>query len=297
MVRQRGSQISVLRNNMEVSLYPGRRWDETGAPSHKLLSEKHRLTTLEVPEHEHKNFCLHLQTGGTPELEWWLNGRNKIERPAPGALILLPPGTRDRLRWEGSSERFVLSLDTNFIREVADEFLHGLQPAFRTHWHLRDEGLRLLLSEIGRESVEGWPLGQLYSDLLGLSLATVLLKQHAEQTIKSPPLRGGLSPHILKSSLCFMTDNLHRELPLSEIATAAGLSQFHFARLFRSSTGQTPHQYLLEQRLRRAKHLLRSTHLEVSQIGCDVGFASHTHFARIFRSKEGITPTAWRNAQ
>ena len=297
MRRGRKSRISVLRNNVEVSLYSTKDRDIVDSPWPKLLGEKHLLTTLEIPEHEHVNFCLHLQISGNPELNWWWNSRNGVERPAPGALILLPPGTRDRLRWEGSSERFVISLEANFVRDFAEEIKHGLQPSFRARWHLRDEPLRALLGEVGREAVEGWPLGALYADLLGHSLTTLLLKRHAEETITLPPLRGGLSTKTLKSSLEFITDNLHRDLPLSEIASVAGLSPFHFTRLFRNATGQTPHQYLLDQRLFRAKDLLRSSYLPVSQIGSDVGFSNHGHFTRTFRKREGITPTAWRDAQ
>jgi AraC-like DNA-binding protein len=97
----------------------------------------------------------------------------------------------------------------------------------------------------------------------------------------------------LKFSLEFITDNLHKDLHLTEIASTAGLSPFHFARLFRNATGQTPHQYLREQRLRRARELLRSSCLPVSQIGTEVGLPNHAHFARTFREREGLTPTAW----
>lgn len=140
-------------------------------------------------------------------------------------------------------ERFVISLEANFVRDFAEEIKDRLQPSFRPRWHLRDEPLRALLGEVGREAVEGWPLGALYADLLGHSLTTLLLKRHAEETITLPPLRGGLSSKTLKSSLEFITDNLHKDLQLSEIASVAGLSPFHFTRLFRNATGQTPHQF------------------------------------------------------
>ncbi|MFT4111197.1 helix-turn-helix domain-containing protein [Silvibacterium sp.] len=297
MRRGTGSRISVLRNNVAVSLYPAKDRDVISSPWPRLLSEKHHLGTLEVPEHEHESFCLHLQLSGSPELEWWCDGKNAVERPLTGALILLPPGTRDRLRWKGGTERFVVSLDAGFVRDFANELKYGLQPSFQAQWNFHDEALRALLGEIGREATEGWPLGTLYGDLLGLSLTTLLLQRHANEKIKLPQLRGGLSPKTLKSSLEFITDNLHRDLPLREIAASAGMSPFHFARLFRNATGQTPHQYLLDQRFNRAKWLLRFSHLSVSQVGSEVGFTNHTHFTRTFRRKEGITPTIWRGAQ
>jgi AraC family transcriptional regulator len=294
----RTSRISVRRGNTDVPLYP------TGAvgiasepPWPRLVGEKYRLHTLEIPEHEHADFCFHLQTGGSPELEWWWNGKNGLESPKPGALMLLPPGTTDRLRWAGASDRFVISLEAKFVREVANEVKSGLDPSFHTRWHFRDEPLRELLGEIGREASDGWALGTLYADMLGLSLTTLLLKRHATTPPKLPFVRGGLSMKAIKASLEFITDNLHRDLHLTEIASVVGLSPFHFVRLFKAATGQTPYQYLLEQRLRRAKEFLRFGSLPVSEIGTEVGFPNHAHFARSFRKREGITPTAWRRSQ
>ncbi len=101
----------------------------------------------------------------------------------------------------------------------------------------------------------------------------------------------------LKLSLEFITDKLCRDVRLMEIASVAGLSPFHFARLFKNATGQTPHQYLLEQRLRKAREFLRLSYPPISQIGAEVGFPNHAYFARIFRRREGVTPTVWRDSQ
>jgi AraC family transcriptional regulator len=234
---------------------------------------------------------------GSPELEWWWNGKHGLESPKPGALMLLPPGTMDRLAWTGASDRFVISLDAKVVREVANELKSGLDPSFHTRWHFRDEPLRELLAEIGREAFDGWSLGALYADMLGLSLTTLLLKRYALTPLKLPFVRGGLPMKAIKSSLEFITDNLHRDLHLTEIASVAGLSPFHFARLFKAASGQTTYQYLLEQRLRRAKEYLKFGSLPISQIATEVGFPNHAHFARSFRRREGITPTAWRRSQ
>jgi AraC family transcriptional regulator len=210
--------------------------------------------------------------------------------------MLLPPGTRDRLCWTGASCRYVIALDAKIVNGVADGVKSGLLPSFHTHWHLRDEPLRKLLAEIGREACEGWPLGTLYADLLGLSLSTLLLKRFATDRITFPLVRGGLPMRSIKASLEFITDNLHCDIRLAEVASLAGLSAFHFARLFKSATGQSPYQYLLDQRLRRAKEFLRFRSLPIAEIGTQVGFPNHTNFARAFRRREGMTPTAWRQS-
>jgi AraC family transcriptional regulator len=113
------TRISVRRGGSAVPLMPGTIDPlATSSPSPRLLGERHRLRNVEIPEHEHEHFCLHLQTSGTRTLEWWWNGKHGVECPKPGSLILLPPGTQDRLRWEGLSERYVVSLDAAYMSTV-----------------------------------------------------------------------------------------------------------------------------------------------------------------------------------
>ncbi len=260
----------------------------------KLISEHHRVGNLEIPEHEHETFCMHFQISGNPGLEWWCNGRNGLEAPTAGALILMPPGTRDRLRWEGSSERIVVSLDSSVVQEVSQQIKPTLNPQFCIRWNFRDEAIRHLLAEIGRESEAGWPLGALYADQLVLALSNSLLTRHTITPIALPNCSGGMSMRCLKSTLEYVSDNLHRDLRLREIAAISGFSPFHFARLFQRATGETPHQYHLAQRIRKAKEYLRFSLRPVAEIGADVGFQNAAHFTRAFRSREGMTPTAWR---
>jgi AraC family transcriptional regulator len=98
-----------------MPLYPsGAVGNATESPWSKLVGEMYRLYTLEVPEHEHAEFCFHLQTSGSPELEWWCNGRNGVEALAPGALMLLPPGTNATLIKSGgyAKRQTVLSVNS-----------------------------------------------------------------------------------------------------------------------------------------------------------------------------------------
>jgi AraC family transcriptional regulator len=240
---RRTSRITVRRGDTIMPLYPsGAIGSATEPPWPKLLGENYRLHTVEIPEHEHADFCFHLQTGGLPELEWWWNGQNKVEAPKPGALVLLPPGTQDRLRWAGASQRYVISLEANFVAEVVDTIKPGFAPSFHTNWNFMDEPLRELLADIGREASEGWPLGALYADLLGLSLSTFLLRRYATDPVMLPFVGGGLRMQSIKMSLEFITDNLHNDLHLTEIASVVRLSPFHFARLFKAATGKSPYQ-------------------------------------------------------
>ena len=84
-------------------------------------------------------------------------------------------------------------------------------------------------------------------------------------------------------------------LMLPELALLAGLSEFHFARMFKQSMGMAPHQYVMNARLIRAEQLLKTTGMEITAIALECGFSSTSHFSNRFKSVRGMTPTALRS--
>jgi AraC family transcriptional regulator len=111
----------------------------------------------------------------------------------------------------------------------------------------------------------------------------------------SPPVTtAGLTRLRLRRALDYIQANLDGDIHLDDLAAAVGLSPFHFARLFKVSTGSTPHQYLLQRRLEHAKELLRSPEASVSQVALESGFADQSHLTNVFRRFIGITPSQFR---
>ena len=108
------------------------------------------------------------------------------------------------------------------------------------------------------------------------------------------PSNGGLSGHILRRVQEFINENLEEDMGLAEIAAVAGLSQFHFARSFRKTTGMTPQQYLMQQRIERAKELLSRADLPIVEVSLRTGFKNQSHFTTLFRKMTKLTPKTWR---
>jgi AraC family transcriptional regulator len=79
------------------------------------------------------------------------------------------------------------------------------------------------------------------------------------------------------------------------MAAVAGMSKYHFLRVFRRQTGVTPHQYLISARLRRAALALTSSRRPVLEIALDAGFGDLSTFNRRFRVTFGLTPTQYRD--
>src|ERR1700733_1397080 len=90
--------------------------------------------------------------------------------------------------------------------------------------------------------------------------------------------------------------NSHQEINLDATANQAGISPFHFLRLFANVLGVTPHQYLLRSRLRHAARLLADEDIAITDIAYDVGFADLSNFVRTFHRAAGLPPGAFREA-
>jgi DNA-binding GntR family transcriptional regulator/AraC-like DNA-binding protein len=106
--------------------------------------------------------------------------------------------------------------------------------------------------------------------------------------------RGGLSPARLRRVVQLVQAKMEDELTLDEMAESAGLSTAHFSQMFRKSTGESPHQFVLRNRIERAKQMLRTSEGRVLDVAVACGFKTQQHFARVFRRTSGVTPTEYR---
>jgi AraC family transcriptional regulator len=126
------------------------------------------------------------------------------------------------------------------------------------------------------------------------ALAVVLLQSQSTMPRLFRPHRGGLAPTKLKRVLEYVDSNLDREISLTNLAEAAGLSAAHLCNAFRHSTGKSPHKFVMHARIERAKELLRKPGLRVIDAAIASGFKNSQHFARVFRSACHLTPTQYK---
>jgi transcriptional regulator GlxA family with amidase domain len=118
---------------------------------------------------------------------------------------------------------------------------------------------------------------------------------HAGLAAMQPTVyRGGVSPRALQRVREFIEQHLEGNISIEALATVAGLSKYYFARAFKQSEGITPHDYVMQCRVRRAQELLAGTDLPISEIAVAVGFSDQSHCARRFREHIGLTPSRYR---
>jgi len=125
-------------------------------------------------------------------------------------------------------------------------------------------------------------------------MAVALVKGHAVGNRRMQIYRGGLGPARLRRIKELVDARMGDDLSLDEMAQSINLSAAHFARMFRKSTGETPHQFVLRRRIERAAVMLRAPDARVLDVAVACGFKTQQHFAQVFRDVRGVSPTQYR---
>jgi transcriptional regulator GlxA family with amidase domain len=107
-------------------------------------------------------------------------------------------------------------------------------------------------------------------------------------------MRGGLTPRAHRRVREHIEAHLDHRISIQDLAGIAGLSMHHFARAFKQSEGVSPHNYLLQRRIQRARALLASTDVAISVIAVACGFSDQSHCSRRFKERVGVTPRRYR---
>ena len=217
-----------------------------------------------------------------------------------GAGILTPADTSALWRVEGDHDCLIFSFPKAVVARMLDELTAaGSASLDRLTDHVvRDPIFAAVSAALWEQEPKAGTggLARAYGDH-GVALILARLAQEAEQN-RSPHhdlnAKERLSPASLKRSMDYMRSKVADDPSLEEIATSAGLSQFHFLRAFKTSTGRTPFQWLQDFRIELACGLLAATDMPLAQLALEVGFKNQSHFTNVFRRSTGTTPAQWR---
>ena len=258
-----------------------------------LAIEDHSIPACVVARHTHVENFLHVVLRGSAKYEVLTGGRTLRFAAVPGTTFILPRGTVDEVSWGGPIHRIAVAIHPSLLVKALDETADESDIELTEHWNVTDPHIMAVLLAMRTDLAEGSPAGRLYGESLANALAVYLLNRY---TVRHTPVtyRGGLPGYRLKRVLDYIGDNLRDDLSLSQLASVVGMSPHYFAELFRKSTGQTPHQYVLLQRIERAKQRLRDPDRSVIEVGLDAGFQNPSHFARAFRKLVGTSPSRFQ---
>lgn len=217
------------------------------------------------------------------------------------AALLAAPGDDVSAASDGAAEFVLIQLSPLFVTDCAARA--GLARSemvvtFRERAVRNDARLARLARDLAEELREEAAGQELVVGALVEQALVQLLRRYANlrRSAHLELSRAGLVDRRIRLAVELMHAHMHRDLALEEIASAAHLSPFHFARLFKKLTGATPHAYLASLRATRAQALLAETDLPITEVGARVGYMSSSHFAHAFRQATGISPRAYRKA-
>ncbi len=238
-----------------------------------------------VPEHV---LCIHL---GRPTV---VNCRlddliQKGRRQVRGDMDIVPQGSS--ISWETQEDTSLLLLQVSPLALASAAAQLGLDPChavLAAHLQVRDTPLERILMAIESTLLAGGPIDPLLFDTLSLAATVRLLQRFAD----APPPRPlqALAPRKLRRVLEHIEAHLGERLSVARLAEVAGASPSHFAALFRRSTGESVHQYVLGRRVERARTLLMVDGVSISQTALEAGFAHQSHMASCLKRAFGLTP-------
>jgi AraC-like DNA-binding protein len=254
------------------------------------------LKLLRVPHREAGSFC-------TPPVQGVTIRMNRSRRVG---TVRLDQGAG---RFSGSLDRHYTVAPANLVCtcELSSELdflaLEFPPDAFEEHLGTRgdlgrlhtecqeDELVMQLVERLWRESIEGLTI--LEAD--GLSLALVaLLVRASKSNLRRPPPHRILSNRMLGRLSEYIEDHLADDFSVSDLSHAAGGSTTEVTSGLRAVTGYSPWQFVVRRRAERAKSLLTSSQLAITEIALACGFSSSQHFATVFKKQVGTTPSAFR---
>jgi AraC family transcriptional regulator len=193
--------------------------------------------------------------------------------------------------WTKDCGDFVaVTLEPSFLFCAAHEVVNPTGFELQARLGVEDPLLRACLLALQREAQTGSPHGRLYAESVAATIAAHLVRHYSVQQPSVVAGRGGLSKQQLTRAIDYMQANLGEDVSLRSVAAQVGLSPFHFARLFKESTALTPHQYLIQCRVHRAKGLLQVADYSIGDVALQVGFCDQSHFSAHFKRVYGLTP-------
>lgn len=260
------------------------RWDgvDTGAP---------------VRMERRNGYLICLQRKALPSIPYWVNDVPTPMMPlGAGTFLLLDLNDEHASVTRGNVDCISMYASREALRQFHDE--HDLRAAgalraasgmaFSDHI-IRNLG-ECLMPAFDRPDAAS----RLFADHVSLALLSHLTAFYAEQPTLVRPMRGALARWQERRAKDMLLANLDGQIGLDDLARACGLSRSHFARAFKIAVGVPPLQWLLVQRVERAKDLLLNSTLTIDEIAHHCGFADQSHLTRAFQRMVKATPGAWR---
>ncbi|WP_199336866.1 helix-turn-helix transcriptional regulator [Oscillatoria sp. FACHB-1407] len=262
-----------------------------------LHLEYHQQPPHQVPENalNESQIIIHTQQLLSPLVEYLPPQRFEFEQTKPGDITVIPAHVYNGAIWEKECHFILLKFNSTLFEQYTPERISTSNPELIPSFSRADPLIYgigwALKSELENHESEN----HLYVESLTTTLVTHLLRHYSTQKLINLPLQG-LSQQQLKQVMAYIDHHLDQNLTLMSLAAIAHLSPSYFSALFKQSTGLTPHQYVIQCRINRAKQLLLQG-MSVAEVALNLGFSHQSHLSRHFKRLVGVTPKEFLKRQ
>ena len=254
--------------------------------------------TSESIIYEEHTICLCLTT--RPNRIWQAMGdRTHVGLYTKGDMTIAPAQVNWSYRTYNEDSYLQITIRPQFLEQIATEIIN-YDPArleLVKEFCVRNDKIEQLAMMLRAELHQGKNgVGQLYIDSLANALMINLLRDYSGTKPSIKTYEGGLSDRKILQVTDYINDHLTQSIKLEDLATYLEISRFHFSRLFKKSTGISPHQYVMQQRVELAKQLLKKSDIPLADVALKSGFNSQSHLGKYFREFTGATPSSYRKS-
>ena len=219
----------------------------------------------------------------------------QVYEDLPSEIVDLQPAHQVcRFQIEQPHTVLVASLQSDVVRQKLDDAGIRGDPFERLYGRMRGrDGQIAVLRSMWQAMQVGGPANDLYVD--GCVIALLGMFCRAAGPDNDLPLPPVLDDPRLGRVIDFIEDHYAERIVMDDLAKVASMSTIHFSRAFKKAVGMSPHAFLTQRRLERAKALLKRSKLSVTEIAFATGFGSSAHFASVFSRKVGAPPSVYRS--
>ncbi|UBF26827.1 AraC family transcriptional regulator [Kovacikia minuta CCNUW1] len=247
---------------------------------------------LEFPGCEQHLLCLLLSNGNRQKIT--CIGEQKSEKAQlKGEFWICAAKTPGLWAWDSTDQSLMFVIDPRLLHQTAEQV--GEMDASRVELcntiGAQDSQIRAIADLFQAEFDAGGIGESLYAESLIQVLMIHLLRHYCVFQPKPQPRPERVSDQRFQGVLDYIHSYLDQPLNLAELAAIADLSQYHFCRSFKQSFGMAPYQYVLQQRMKKAKELLQQRKYTVAEISSLVGCTDQSRFAKHFKRQFGVTPS------
>jgi AraC family transcriptional regulator len=258
------------------------------------ISQLTGTESLEFTIHPRSGYLLIARMSGRSEVRYRI-GRGIRSCDARYGQILFYSAVEPSC-WsiERPDHTVILSIPAQMLQRAWEQDREEPWPGMADVCSFRqDSQVIQILAILASESARSEHINSAYTESVLIQLSTHLVRQYSK-AVDSATRHCGMSPSRLNKVLEYVAEGLEEQLRLASMAEVAGISPYYFCREFKKTMGITPYGYIVQQRIDRAKTLLQSTSMSITEIGAQLLFATPSHFTATFRKLVGCTPSVFR---